>query len=90
MWEERGCMWASESGKKGWLGHRMPGSATVWVEEDRQEPGCLLTGGVCRARVGGRGEGKFYMNMWHMWDWACLRHPKQRDGLTWCLPERSP
>jgi hypothetical protein len=53
MWEERGCMWASESGKKGWLGHRMPGSATVWVEEDRQEPGCLLTGSVCRARVGG-------------------------------------
>lgn len=38
---------------------------------------CLLIGGLCRARVGD--EGKLYMNMWHVWDWACFETPK----ATW-------
>lgn len=42
--------------------------------------GCLLTGGVCRD------EGKFYMNMWRVWDWARFRHVKQRGRLAWCFP----
>lgn len=40
--------------------------------------------GACRARVGG--EGTFYMDMRHLWDWAYLRHLQQCGGLAWCFP----
>lgn len=51
------------------------GRSQVLPVGDAQRPGLQQHTG----RVGN--EGKFCMNMWHVWDQQC-------SGLTWCIPER--
>lgn len=62
VWEETGCMWARGKWKEGIaVSQQNARKCYLLVEKDRQEPSCLLTDDVCRARVGD--DGKFYMNM---------------------------
>lgn len=53
-------MWARGKWKEGMaVSQQNARKCYLVVEKDRQEPSCLLTGGVCRARVGD--DGKFYI-----------------------------